>query len=51
MLGRKVKTLFDEFKQQGEYMVQFDSNDLPSATYFYQLEVGNYMIKNKMMIY
>ncbi len=51
VLGRKVKTLVDEFKQQGEYMVQFDSNDLPSATYFYQLKVGNYMIKNKMITF
>ncbi len=50
VLGRKVKSLVDEFKSQGEYDVQFDSNELPSGTYFYQLKVGNHITTKKMMI-
>lgn len=50
VLGRKVITLVDEFKLQGEYNVQFDSNELPSGTYFYQLRVGNHITTKKMMI-
>ena len=50
VFGRKVKTLFDEFKQQGEYTMHFESGELPSGTYFYQLRVGNHITTNKMMI-
>jgi len=50
MLGRKVKTLVDEFKPQGEYNVHFDSKELPSGTYFYQLSVGNHIKTKKMII-
>jgi hypothetical protein len=49
MLGRKVKTLVDEFKQQGEYTVHFDSDELPAGTFFYQLKVGNHRATNKMI--
>jgi hypothetical protein len=50
VLGRKVKTLVDAFKQQGEYTMHFDSGVLPSGTYFYQLKVGNHITTKKMMI-
>ena len=49
VLGRKVKTLVDGFKQQGEYTVDFDSQDLPSGTYFYQLKAGTHVTTKKMM--
>ena len=50
VLGRKVKTLVNEFKQQGEYTLHFNSGELPSGTYFYQLKVGNHITTNKIMI-
>jgi len=50
IFGRKVKTLVDEFKPQGEYNVNFDSKELPSGTYFYQLSLGNLITTKKMII-
>lgn len=50
VLGRKVIALVDDYKLHGEYNVHFDSGELRSGTYFYQLKVGNYITTNKMMI-
>jgi len=49
-LGRKVKTLIDEFRQQGNYTEYFDSEELPSGTYFNHLKVGNNVTTIKMII-
>lgn len=48
--GRRVKTLVDEYRQQGEYTVHFDSRELSSGTYFCQLKVGKQRITTRMMI-
>ena len=45
-----VKTLVDEFKPQGEYNVQFDSNELPSGIYFYQLKSENSIETKKLIL-
>jgi hypothetical protein len=50
VFGRIITTIVDEFKPQGEYNVQFESNDLPSGIFFYQLKVGNFVSTKKMMI-
>jgi len=50
MFGKNVKTKIEEFKTQGEHMLHFDSGDLPSGTYYYQLKVGNHFTTNKMII-
>jgi len=49
-LGQQVKTLVDEFKQQGEYILHLDSGELTSGTYLYQLKVGNHITTNKVII-
>lgn len=40
ILGREVKTLVDEFKQAGNYNINFDGTDYSSGIYFYQLHVN-----------
>jgi hypothetical protein len=49
MLGRKMKTLVDDFKHEGKHSVSFDIKDLPSGTYYYQLKIGNNYLTKKMI--
>jgi hypothetical protein len=51
LTGRKVKTLIDEFKTEGEYRVPFDRSELQAGVYFCQLKVGNYRTLKKIMIF
>ncbi len=39
LLGKEVATLINEEKAPGDYEVKFDSGNLPSGVYFYQLIV------------
>jgi hypothetical protein len=48
--GRKVKTLLDEFRQQGENTVYLDSKELYSGIYYYQLKVGDNITTGKIII-
>ena len=41
VLGRKVKTLVDGFKQNGNYEVIFYANDLSSGVYIYRITASN----------
>ncbi len=41
VLGRKVKTLVDGFKQNGNYEVTFNANDLSSGIYIYRIIASN----------
>jgi len=41
VLGRKVKTLVDGFKQNGNYEVTFNANDLSSGVYIYRITATN----------
>jgi len=41
VLGRKVKTLVDEFKQNGNYEVTFNADDLSSGVYIYHITATN----------
>ncbi len=50
VLGRKVKTLFDEQKQAGWHTVEFDGSGMSSGTYIYRLNVGNEVKTGKMML-
>lgn len=49
VLGREIKTLVSEYKQQGTYTVSFDASKLASGIYFYQIRSGNYISTKKMM--
>lgn len=37
ILGRKIKTILNEYKLAGTYEVEFDANKLPSGVYFYKM--------------
>ena len=50
MLGREVATLVDEERSEGEYKVNFNSSNLPSGIYLYQIIAGNYIQSKKMLI-
>jgi hypothetical protein len=50
LLGSEVATLLNEMKQPGTYEVSFDASGLPSGTYFYSMESGNFREVRKMII-
>src|SRR5205085_7921016 len=51
LLGEEVKRLIDgEFKDAGTYEVEFSEQGLPSGTYVYRLEAGNFVKSRKMVL-
>ena len=50
VLGREVAILINESKQPGEYEVEFNTNNLPTGVYFYQLKAGNNVETKKMIL-
>ena len=50
ILGREVKTLVNEVKTPGEYLVQFDGSELASGIYFYRIVAGNYIAVKRMVL-
>ncbi len=49
-LGKLVKTLVDEYQEQGEYSLEFNGAGLPSGIYFSKLEVGSMTKIGKMLL-
>ena len=49
-LGQTVKVLENGFKNAGTYSVNFNSTDLPSGTYFYKIEAGQFSQIKKMIL-
>ena len=50
VLGKEVKNLFDGYKPEGKYKVEFDGSSLASGVYFYQLKTGQYVSTKKMLL-
>ncbi|MDP3683200.1 MAG: FISUMP domain-containing protein [Ignavibacteria bacterium] len=55
VLGREVVTLFDEYKQPGNYKTTFSvdalrATSLPSGVYFYRLHAGSFIQTKKMLL-
>ena len=53
--GEKVRTLYDEFSQQGQYSVIWNGLDergreMPSGIYFYQLITGREVLTRRMIL-
>ncbi|NWF50957.1 MAG: T9SS type A sorting domain-containing protein [Ignavibacteriaceae bacterium] len=53
--GQKVKELINEFRNSGNYTVTWDAKDnfgnkVSSGTYFYQVQVGNFIQTKKMIL-
>ena len=49
-LGNEVATLLDEFKQAGEYEIEFNAFSFPSGIYFYQIKAGDLVQTKKMIL-
>ena len=50
ILGRRVKVLLDGEVEAGTHRVTFDSSDLPSGVYLYQLQTEKFKAIKKMII-
>jgi len=48
ILGKEITILVNETKSAGKYSVEFDASNLPSGTYIYKLNAGDYSISKKM---
>jgi hypothetical protein len=49
-LGQEVTTLLDEFKDSGNYEINFDAINLSSGVYLYKLEAPNFVQIKKMIV-
>ena len=50
MLGREVQTLINQQLNAGEFIADFDGANLSSGTYFYRLQVGDFVQIKKMVL-
>ena len=50
LLGREVATLVQDKKQQGEYSVTWNADNVPSGVYFYKLLAGDFIQTKKMIL-
>ncbi len=49
-LGRVISTLVDDFREAGNYEIEFDATDLSAGVYYYQINVGNFIETKKMVL-
>ncbi len=50
VLGRRVKVLVDEYKNAGNYKIEFNAKSLSSGTYFYRIRTGKFSAVKKMLL-
>lgn len=50
LLGRKVRTLTDEYQRAGRYSVQVDASGLASGTYYYRLASAGRTATRRMVL-
>src|SRR5690606_4149035 len=50
MLGREVKILFNDYIEPGEFTAEFNGAGLSSGTYFYRLQVNDFVEIRKMVL-
>ena len=50
LLGEEVKTLVNEYKEIGNYSVQFNAKYLASGIYFYKLQTHGFVETKKMIL-
>ncbi len=48
--GKEITILLNEFKNKGEYILDFDASNLTSGVYFYKLEFSGNVITEKMIL-
>lgn len=50
ILGNKVTTLVNQRQEAGNYSIDFDGSELPSGTYIYKIEAGDFSSVKRMML-
>jgi hypothetical protein len=50
ILGQQVKTILDDFKSEGYYILEFDAGSLPSGIYFYRIQTEKFSQIKKMVL-
>ncbi|MBU1099212.1 MAG: T9SS type A sorting domain-containing protein [Bacteroidetes bacterium] len=50
LLGNELDMIVNEYKTTGLHSVKFDAGNLPSGTYFYRIQVNDYVQTNKMQL-
>lgn len=50
LIGKEVAVLVNEYRNSGNYEIEFDATNLPAGVYFYQLTIGNFTKTLKMQI-
>lgn len=50
ILGAEISTLVNEIKEAGEYVVEFNANNLPSGVYIYTMQVNEFVSSKKMLL-
>ena len=48
--GREIKTLVNEIKQPGRYIVTFNGTEFASGVYFYRIQAGDFVQVKKMVL-
>jgi hypothetical protein len=48
--GREIKTLVNEIKNPGSYIVTFNGTELASGVYFYRIQSGDFVQVKKMVL-
>ena len=49
ILGREIAVLTDKYYTAGEYEVVFEASNISSGIYFYQIHIGNFKERHKMI--
>jgi len=50
ILGKEVKILFNEFREAGNYTIEFNGSELPSGIYYYRLITEKFSDTKKMLL-
>ena len=50
MIGRKVRTLVNEYKSAGSYSIEFGAKNLTNGIYFYRMQSGDFIETKKLVL-
>jgi len=50
VLGRKVKDLYDDILNAGQYNFKLDGSDLASGVYFYRIKTDSFTAAKKLLL-
>ncbi|MBS1551402.1 MAG: T9SS type A sorting domain-containing protein [Bacteroidetes bacterium] len=48
--GKQVIQLVSEYKDKGQYSIEFNASNLPSGVYYYKIQTGSYSNVRKMLL-